>query len=113
MTSNFENNSKRSTFAVAASFAFVLLTFSFSASAGDWPRWGGTPERNMVSTETNLPDSWDPGKKKDGAEDFDPATSKNVKWIAKIGSQCYGNPTVAGGKVFIGTNNTSPRNPKI
>jgi len=94
-------------------FSFLIFTFSFAAKAGDWPQWGGTHERNMMSTETNLPDSWSPGKKKEGTEEFDLSTSKNVKWIAKIGSQCYGNPTVSGGKVFIGTNNTSPRNPKI
>jgi outer membrane protein assembly factor BamB len=41
------------------------------------------------------------------------ATTKNVKWVVKLGSQAYGNPTVAGGKVFVGTNNESPRDPKI
>ncbi|MGD0094714.1 MAG: PQQ-binding-like beta-propeller repeat protein, partial [Planctomycetota bacterium] len=45
--------------------------------------------------------------------DFDPATARNVKWIAKLGSQSYSNPTVAGGRVFIGTNNACPRDPKI
>ena len=79
----------------------------------DWPQWGGTPERNMMSVEKNLPDDWNPGPKKEGTEDFDISKSKNVKWIAKLGSQGYGNPTVSGGKVFVGTNNTSPRNKKI
>src|ERR1051325_11125215 len=40
------------------------------------------------------------------------ATTKNVRWVAKLGSQAYGNPTVSGGKVFVGTNNESPRDPK-
>jgi outer membrane protein assembly factor BamB len=99
--------------AVAFSSLVLFVMVSDSAFAGDWPQWGGTPERNMVSTETNLPDSWDPGKKKESTDDFDLATSKDVKWIAKLGSKSFGNPTVSGGKVFIGTNNTSPRNPKI
>src|SRR4051812_32390443 len=45
-----------------------------AAKGADWPQWGGTPVRNMVSTETNLPDSWSPGKKKDGTEEWDTST---------------------------------------
>src|SRR5690606_29053325 len=37
--------------------------------------------------------------------DWDPSESKNVKWVAKLGSQTYGNAVVADGKVFVGTNN--------
>ena len=84
-----------------------------SASAADWPQWGGTADRNMVSAETNLPDSFAPGKKNPDTEEWDTSTAKNVKWVAKLGSQSYGNPTVSGGKVYVGTNNTSPRDPKI
>ena len=40
---------------------------------------------------------------------FEPAETaeegKNVVWTAPLGSQTYGNPIVAGGKVFVGTNN--------
>lgn len=69
--------------------------------AEDWPMWGGTPQRNMANTaEHGLPTTWDI------------ATGKNVKWVAQLGSQAYGNPVVAGGKVFIGTNNHAERQPK-
>ena len=67
---------------------------------GDWPMWGGTPDRNMVSNMKGLPTEWDI------------QTKKNVKWVARLGSQAYGNPVVADGKVFIGTNNEKPRDPK-
>ena len=60
---------------------------------GDWPMWGGTPDRNMVSSMKGLPVDWDVKSK------------KNVKWVADLGSQSYGNPVVAGGMVFVGTNN--------
>src|SRR5688572_12151112 len=50
---------------------------------GDWPMWGGTPDRNMVSNMKGLPLDWDI------------KTRKNVKWIADLGSQSYGNPVVA------------------
>ena len=68
---------------------------------GDWPMWGGTPDRNMVSSMKGLPTSWDV------------KTKKNVKWIAELGSQAYGNPVVAGGMVFVGTNNEAPRDPNV
>src|SRR5207249_2829681 len=67
---------------------------------GDWPMWGGTPDRNMVSGMKGLPTEWDV------------KTKKNVKWVAELGSQSYGNPVVAGGMVFVGTNNEGIRDPK-
>jgi len=82
------------------------------AAAEDWPMWGRTPERNMVSPETGIADSFDPGRMKDNSEEVDLSTTKNVKWVVKLGSQAYGNPTVANGRVFIGTNNETPRDPR-
>src|SRR3954453_4906316 len=96
---------------------FVLLSGLGLASllcANDWPGWGGpTKSRNMYSPEKGLPDRFEPGKFKKGTDDVDMATTKNVKWVPKPGSQSYGNVTVAGGKVFIGTNNDSPHDPKV
>ena len=92
-------------------FVFIALLFtlcaggaaSFQASepgTGNWPMWGGTPDRNMVSNMKGLPTDWDV------------KTKKNVKWVAKLGSQSYGNPVVAGGMVFVGTNNEGLRDSK-
>jgi outer membrane protein assembly factor BamB len=67
---------------------------------GDWPMWGGKPDRNMVSNMKGLPTEWDV------------KTKKNVKWVAQLGSQSYGNPVVADGMVFVGTNNEALRDPK-
>jgi outer membrane protein assembly factor BamB len=89
-----------------------LLTSNLAVcavSAKDWPQWGGTPERNMYSPEKGLPEKFEPGKPKRGTEEIDLSTTKNVKWVAKLGSQSYGNATVANGKVFVGTNNDAPR----
>ena len=69
-------------------------------NTGDWPMWGGTPDRNMVSAMKGLPTDWDV------------KTKKNIKWAADLGSQSYGNPVVAGGMVFVGTNNEGLRDPK-
>jgi outer membrane protein assembly factor BamB len=81
--------------------ALCCLALQASVSSdGDWPMWGGTPERNMVSAMHGLPASWNLEKQ------------QNVKWTAKLGSQSYGNPVVAGGQVYVGTNNELARNPK-
>lgn len=77
-----------------------LLPLASAALAADQPQWGERWSRNMVSAETNLPDS------------FDPATGKNVQWVAALGSQSYATPIVARGRVLIGTNNDQPRDPK-
>ena len=63
--------------------------------------WGGTPDRNMISNMKGLPVSWDV------------KTKMNVKWVATLGSQSYGNPVVAGGQVYVGTNNEAVRDPKV
>jgi outer membrane protein assembly factor BamB len=91
----------------------TLALAALPVLAADWPFWGRDASRNMVSEEKGLPDDFNPGRFKGNTEEINMATTKGVKWIAKLGSQSYGNPTVSGGKVFVGTNNESPRNPAI
>ncbi|MCP5516425.1 MAG: PQQ-binding-like beta-propeller repeat protein [Verrucomicrobiales bacterium] len=93
-------------------FVLVGLLAGAGAQAGDWPVWGRNTTRNFFSPEQGVPTEFKPGKMKRGTEEVDPATTRNVKWVAKLGSQAYGNPTVAGGRVFVGTNNESPRDPQ-
>ncbi len=90
--------------------ALVLLGLGAAASfaqdtnkpkKGDWPMWGGAPNRNMVSDETGLPAQWDI------------KTGQNILWTAPLGSQSYGNTVVADGKIFIGTNNGGEFRAKI
>ncbi len=83
--------------------AILLLSTLLPATAAEQKRdseramLGGTPGRNMVSSATGLPDRWNPG------------TGENIRWVADLGSETYGGPVVAGGKVFVGTNNARPR----
>lgn len=96
--------------------ALAAATLAPAAAAQgprDWPQWGHDPRRNMVSTETGLPADFAPGKFVGTSEKIDPKTTRNVRWIAKLGSQSYGNPTVADGRVYVGTNNDSPRDPRF
>lgn len=96
---------------------FLLLPLALSSLAGaavaqDWPMWGRDETRNMASSATGLPSKFSPGQFIGTSMDIDPATQENVKWMAKLGSQSYGNVTVAGGRVFVGTNNDVPRDPR-
>ncbi|HXG57047.1 MAG TPA: PQQ-binding-like beta-propeller repeat protein [Vicinamibacterales bacterium] len=84
----------------------VLAGSSLALLASDpgekeWPMWGGTADRNMVSAMKGVPTTWDL------------KTKKNIKWVAELGSQSYGNPVVSGGYVFVGTNNEGARDPNI
>ena len=81
--------------------------------AADWPQWGGRDTRNMVSDEKGIPESFDPGQKLQGGSAIDMATTRNVKWVAKLGTEAYGTPTISGGKLFVGTNNGTPRDPRL
>jgi outer membrane protein assembly factor BamB len=85
---------------IAPALAAGTLAAASDPGTGDWPMWGGTPDRNMVSAMADPPTSWDI------------ATKKNVKWVAELGSQTYGNAVVAKGIVVVGTNNEAPRDPK-
>ncbi len=91
----------------------VLTAAISSATAAEWPEWGGSPTKNMISDVTGLPVELSAGEWIADSEDIDPATAKNCKWVVKLGSESYGTPTIAGGRVVVGTNNESPRNPGI
>ncbi|MDP7640427.1 MAG: pyrrolo-quinoline quinone, partial [Candidatus Hydrogenedentes bacterium] len=64
--------------------------------AEDQPQWGERHSRNMVSTEADLPTT------------FDPETGENVKWSAPLGSNAYGSPVISAGNVLVGANNSIP-----
>src|SRR5438309_5469538 len=92
----------------------ALAALTVPAFAEDWPAWGGSdPGRNMYSTAKGLPSKFNPGKFKPNSEEIDLATTENVKWVAKLGSQTYGNAVVASGKVLVGTNNATPRDARF
>jgi outer membrane protein assembly factor BamB len=65
----------------------------------EWAMWGGAPDRNMVSATQGI------------TLDFD-LEEKRLLWTANLGSQTYGNPIYAGGKVLVGSNNGAGYRPK-
>jgi len=65
---------------------------------GDWPQYGGTLQRNMVSAEplvdsfaVKFKDYWTPLRKE----------HRNVRWLNTLGSETYGGVTIANGKVVV------------
>lgn len=81
--------------------SFALLSVCIGLAKDKPGMFGGTPNRNMVSAETNLPEKWDI------------ESGLNLKWRVPLGSQSYAGPVVVGGQIYVGTNNESLRNPKL
>ncbi|MBX3420082.1 MAG: PQQ-binding-like beta-propeller repeat protein [Pirellulaceae bacterium] len=69
------------------------LISQFSVGQADWPQMGGSSLRNCVGGAANIPTQWDV------------ASGDNIIWSVPLGSTTYGNPVVANGRVFVGTNN--------
>ncbi len=66
--------------------------------------FGGTPQRNMANViDKNILTDWSVAEGKE----------KNIKWSADLGSKTFGGPVIAGGRIFVGTNNAVPRDPKF
>ena len=68
--------------------------------------FGGTPGRNFVNLRATGLSAEFP---KD-AEGKSHVLGSRVKWKAPLGSRAYGGPSVAGGRIYVGTNNDTPRN---
>jgi outer membrane protein assembly factor BamB len=71
----------------------------------NWNQWGGSSARNNTPVGHDVPTEWEVGEIDFRTGEWDPKTGKNIKWVARLGSQTYGNPVVYNGKVFVGTNN--------
>lgn len=90
--------SNRDAFLIDFSPIFVigLTVVSFSICAEDWPHWTGPAGQN-VSQEKGLP------------AQFDRKSSFNIKWEIELGTVAFGAPTIANGRVYVGTNHAAVR----
>ena len=91
----------------------LVCVYPGGSHAEDQPQWGQRYSRNMVSEEKNLPETFDPGQRNSQTGQIDLPADSNVRWVVRLGSETYGSPVVAGGRVFVGTNNAAPRDPRI
>lgn len=88
------------TIAICCGAFFVQTGGGSAAFADDQPQWGQAWSRNLVYQENGLPSQ------------FNPETGLNIKWSARLGSESHATPVVANGRVYIGTNNDEPRDPR-
>jgi outer membrane protein assembly factor BamB len=103
--------------AIVASMCLTGGTFAADAARSvgdakvdlkrDWPQWGGSSTRNNTPDGHDIPTEWNTGEFDYKTGVWNPAKSKNVKWVVRLGSQTYGNPVVAGGHAYVGTNNSA------
>jgi len=103
----------RTRWLLPAGLGLLAVGLSAVAWAGDQPQWGQAHTRNMVSAETGLPESFDPGVRNQKTGEIELPDQSGVRWVAKLGGQAYGTPIVSRGRVLVGTNNESPRDPRI
>ncbi|MFQ5792225.1 MAG: hypothetical protein ACE5JI_17285, partial [Acidobacteriota bacterium] len=66
---------RQSRFLLAGSLITLLAVAGWASSpgptdppSGGWPMWGGTPDRNMISSMKGLPTTWNL------------STKNNIKW---------------------------------
>ena len=72
----------------------------------NWPQWGGDAAHNNTPVGENIPTEWEIGDFDYKTGEWDPTDAKNIKWVARLGSQSYGNAVVSDGKIYVGTNNS-------
>lgn len=97
----------------AALVLSLALVCSQAWAESDGPKqtaqMGGSSARNNVAHGKNIPTQWEVGSFDRKTGDWKSESAKNIKWVARLGSQTYGTPIVAGSKVFCATNNGAGR----
>lgn len=94
---------------IRATLTLLLLASTVQAEAPitkEWNQFFGSPGRNNVPVGKDIPTQWNIGEFDFRTGEWDSTDAENIKWVAKLGSQTYGNVVIAGGKAFIGTNNS-------
>ncbi len=72
---------------------------------GDWSMWGGTTTRNNTPKGVDICTEWEVGSFDSKTGEWKRDKSENIKWVSRLGSQSYGNPVVANGQIYVGSNN--------
>ncbi len=96
----------RTTLTITLPFCLCVAALADEPLTKEWNQWAGSPQRNNVPVGKDIPTDWDVGEFDFRTGEWDPSTAKNINWVARLGSQSYGNVVVAGGKVYVGTNNS-------
>jgi outer membrane protein assembly factor BamB len=82
----------------AIAFAFPITGFG-----ADWPMRGRDQTRNPVCPDLVEPIDW--------RCPINDELARNIRWMAQLGRVSCGDPVIADGLVWVGTNNLNPRDP--
>ncbi|HEX3148627.1 MAG TPA: PQQ-binding-like beta-propeller repeat protein [Gemmataceae bacterium] len=82
-----------------------VFTAGATLHADDWPMGGRSSTRNPVSPEKHPITDWQ--------VPMEEAKAHNIRWSVEVGDRAIGGPVVAGGLVWVGTNNIRPLDPKL
>ncbi|QDV77368.1 PQQ-binding-like beta-propeller repeat protein [Botrimarina mediterranea] len=93
-------------FSLVGASTLSFAADSVPAPTKEWNQWGGSSVRNNVPVGTDIPTEWNVGEFDFKTGEWDSETAENVRWVARLGSQTYGNCVIADGKAFVGTNNS-------
>jgi serine/threonine protein kinase/WD40 repeat protein/outer membrane protein assembly factor BamB len=107
--SNVSNINERE---VTAANAFVTRPGYVPWTDREWPMWGGTPSRNMANLTSRLAVDFEAPRPASSRGEIIEYSGRRLVWSMPLGSQTYGPPTVAGGKVFVSTNNGAEYRPQ-
>ncbi len=89
---------------LALTTGFIVLLETL-AIAADSSQWGGSPARNNAPETGKLATHWKIGGFDRSTGDWLPDEAENIRWVARLGSQTYGTPVVAGRRIYVATNN--------
>ena len=73
--------------------------------------FGRDATHNAAISKGNLPTDWQVGEFDKKTDVWNREKSLNIKWVANLGSNTFGDPVVAGGLIWVGTNNSQQDNP--
>jgi outer membrane protein assembly factor BamB len=75
-------------------------------------QWGGSPARNNAPFGKGFPVTWEIGRFDQKTNRWLGSPDRQIRWVARLGSETYSSPVVADGKVFCGTNNGAGYRPR-
>ncbi|MDB5391523.1 MAG: hypothetical protein JWM11_7169 [Planctomycetaceae bacterium] len=78
-----------------------LFAQSVASYGADWRMRGRDHSRNAVVPDAIGPIDWQTAARN--------GVTRNLRWSAELGSQSVGDPVISGGLVWVGTNNSQPR----
>jgi outer membrane protein assembly factor BamB len=88
----------------------VVIVCGPAVWADDWPILGRDRTHNAVSPEKGAPTDWQLAVP--ATKDAPGKVARNIKWSAQMGNRGVGGPVIANGLVWVGTNNSRPRDPR-